>query len=331
MASDGEGAGGGDGGTGGAASAAFFGGAGGAGGADGTSQGGAGAGDGAAAGGAESAGSAGAGDQGGGADPDWFGQLPAEAEGDAPSLRDWAKAAGVKDIAGLAKMARDNMVALRDSGRVKMPGADAKPEEIAAWHKAIGVPDAPEGYELRGPVGEDGNPVPLNEGLLGPLAASAHKLGIPKTALEGLVQDFVKAQQDQIFAADTAQQQAAKDWLKAQGAEATAKLAAVDRAAEVLGLNRNDMVALRAALGAEKALPMLARIGEGLGEDRFVDGGRVRFGVSGAQAQVEYDRLKADPAWVTKATKPGTPENAHYNRLTAAIAEEAERKARAAA
>lgn len=327
MASDGEGAGGAGGGDGGA-SAAFFGGD--AGGAGDQSGAGAGAGGGAGAGDQGGAG-AGAGDQGGGADPEWFGQLPAEAEGDSPSLRDWAKAAGVKDIAGLAKMARDNMTALRESGRVKIPGADAKPEEVAAWHKAIGVPDAPEGYELRGPVGEDGKPVPLNEALLGPLAASAHKLGIPKTALEGLVQDFVKAQQDQIFAADTAQQQAAKDWLKAQGAEATAKVAAVDRAAEVLGLDRNDMMALRAALGAEKALPMLARIGEGLGEDRFVDGGRVRFGVSGAQAQVELDRLKADPAWNIKATKPGTPENAQYNRLVAAIGEEEERKRRAAA
>lgn len=314
--------------AGGSASAALFGDLGGAGGDAGAGDGGAGAGADAGAGG--DAGVGAGGDAGaGGADPDWYNSLSADGENGA-SLRDWVKASGVKDLNGLAKIARDNQAALRESGRVKMPGSDAKPEEVAAWHKAIGVPEAPEGYELRGPAGEDGNPVPLNEGLTGPLAASAIKHGIPKAALEGLVQDFVTAQQDQIFAADKAARDAASAWFKAQGSEGQAKLAAIDRAAEALGLSGQEVIGLRNVLGADKALPLLARIGEGMGEDRFVDGGKLRFGVSGAQAQTELDRLKADPAWVSKATKPGTAENAHYNRLNAALGEEAERKARAA-
>ena len=204
---------GGDGGAGGggSASAALFGDMG-AGASAGAGDGAGGAADGAGAGAGGGSGDA----NGGAADPDWYSNLSAESEGDAASLRDWVKSIGVKDLNGLAKVARDNQVALRESGRVKMPGADAKPEEVAAWHKAIGVPDAPTGYELQGPVGEDGNPIPLNEALTGPLAASAHKLGIPKAALEGLVQDFVKAQQDEIFAADKAQKDAATAWFKAQ-------------------------------------------------------------------------------------------------------------------
>lgn len=318
--SAGDGAGGGGGGSG-SASAALFGDIAGGGAGAGVGAGGAGDG-GAGAGGA-------AGDGAGGGDPDWYSNLSADADGDAASLRDWVKSIGVKDLNGLAKVARDNQVALRESGRVKMPGPDAKPEDVAAWHKAIGVPDAPTGYELQGPAGEDGNPIPLNEALTGPLAASAHKFGIPKAALEGLVKDFVKAQHDEIFAADKTQKDAAAAWFKAQGSEGTAKLAAIDRAADALGLSGKEVIAIRNALGSEKALPLLARLGENMGEDRFVDGGKVRFGVSGAQAQTEYDRLKSDPAWVAKATKPGTPENAHYNRLTAAIGEEADRKARA--
>ena len=38
-------------------------------------------------------------------------------------------------------------------GQVRVPGKDAKPEEIAAYHKAIGVPDKPEAYEFFVPEG----------------------------------------------------------------------------------------------------------------------------------------------------------------------------------
>lgn len=34
---------------------------------------------------------------------------------------------------------------------VKPPGADAKPEEVAAWRKTLGVPETPEGYGLKAP------------------------------------------------------------------------------------------------------------------------------------------------------------------------------------
>ena len=38
-------------------------------------------------------------------------------------------------------------------GQVRVPGKDAKPEEIAAYHKAIGVPEKPEAYEFFVPEG----------------------------------------------------------------------------------------------------------------------------------------------------------------------------------
>lgn len=262
-------------------------------------------------------------------DPDWYSSLSAETgENDAPSLRDWAKSAGVKDINGLAKIARDSMAALRDSGRVKVPGEQASEAEIAAFRSAIGVPDDPAGYVLPTIEGSDGKPVPLDEGLLGKLTPAAHKLGVPKAAYEGLVQEFVKLQLDELADTDRAQQDAAKAWADGLGAERTAKIAAVDSAARALELTRDDMTALRNSLGAAKALGILARIGEGMAEDVLLTGGSGRFGISGAEAAQEIERLKAQPGFYQKATMKGTPENARWNRLNDAVAAEEERQRR---
>ena len=88
--------------------------------------------------------------------------------------------------------------------------------------------------------------------------------------------------------------------------------------------------ALRGAWGADKALSTLAKLGAGLNEDRMIaGGGPIKFGISGEQATTELKNLQATPGWTAKALTKGTPENAHYNRLNAAIADWEERKLRA--
>jgi hypothetical protein len=54
--------------------------------------------------------------------------LSADAEGDEASLRDWAKSAGSRISTGSPRSLRDNQKALRDSGRVKVPGEGATPK-----------------------------------------------------------------------------------------------------------------------------------------------------------------------------------------------------------
>ena len=130
------------------------------------------------------------GDQGGGdggADPDWYNEISAESGQDGtPALRDWLKSAGIKDLDGLAKVARDNQKALRESGRVKIPGEGASEAEVSEWRKAIGVPDEPSGYRLPEFKDADGNPIEMNDDLLTVLADSAHKAGLPKAAYEAV-------------------------------------------------------------------------------------------------------------------------------------------------
>lgn len=262
------------------------------------------------------------------ADPSWYENVSAEAgEGDNASLRDWLKSSGIKDIEQLTKVARDNVRALRDSGRVKVPGENATPEELATFRKALGVPDAPTEYEFKAPVGEDGNPIALDEAMLSRIAESAHKNGVPKAAAEAWVADYIQGELDQLASAQRELDAQAQKWVKDQGSEANAKIASVDRAARALDLSREDMRALRAAWGPEKAMTIMARLGEGMAEDSLIGGGTGKFGVTGEQAQAEIDRLSKDKEFQAKVKIAGSPEAARWKRLNDAAGEAANRAA----
>lgn len=279
---------------------------------------------GASAGGAEggtgaggAAGGEGAEGAGGGAAPDWFGQVSDKAiEGETASHRDWLASAGIRDLDGLVKVARDNQRALRESGRVKVPGDGAKPEELAAFRTAIGVPEGADGYEVTAPEGRE-----LDDAVLGPLRESALKHGVPKGAFSGLVSDFVQLQLDQANAEAKRQDELAQGWMKEQGGKADEQLAHINTAARSLGLSKTDMAGLRAGLGADRALGLLAKLGAGMAEDVLITGGSNRFGVSGAEAQTEIDRLKSDQAFMAKVMDPKTPERARWDRLNRQAAE----------
>lgn len=269
--------------------------------------------------------------QGGGdADPSWYENVSAEAgEDDSPSLRDWLKSAGIKDVDQLAKVARDNVKALRDSGRIKVPGENATPEELAAYRKAVGVPDDPAGYEFAAPVGENGEPIQLNDATLTRIAEFAHKHGLPKAPMQGLVADYIQAELDQLASAQRDLDAQAQKWVKQQGAEASAKIAAIDRAARALDLSSQDLQQLRAVWGPEKALSLMARLGEGMAEDTLIGSGTGKFGVTGAEAQAEIDRLSKDADFLAKVKIAGSPEAARWKRLNDAAGEAANRAAAA--
>lgn len=294
---------------------------------------GAGAGEGAGETGGGDGGAGGAGGGDGGADPDWYANLSADTgEGEASSNRDWIKAQGVKDLDGLTKIARDNQRALRESGRIKVPGAEAKPEELTAFRTAIGVPESVAGYTVA-PI-ENGqfdpnkaegpdNPkhIPLNEPLIKALSESALKHGTPKGAFEGLVQDFIQLQMDEAATEKARQDGLAQAQIKQWGAASNEQLANVDAAARALDLTRTDMAGLRSGLGADRALALLAKLGSGMAEDTLINGGKGRFGVSGAEASAELDKLKADPEFMKKAMKPGSAEKQRWDRLNATASE----------
>ena len=295
---------------------------------------GAGAGAGAGASGADAGAGAGAGD--GGADPDWYGQLPSDpGDGDKPSLLDRVKASGIKDIPTLAKRFFDTQAALHDKGAVKVPGDGASEAEIKAFRTAIGVPEDVSGYAVEPPKGEDGEvlkgadgePVKLSP-VLDRLAAKALEVGVPAEGYKAIVSEFVQAQLEELGTMDARLNDEAQAKIKAWGDKAPANQAAVERAIAALKLDRQQVLSLRQAWGSGPAMDVLAKLGNGLGEDVMLngDGDVKRFGMSEAQAQARMDQIKKDPVMSAKAMVPGTPERAEYDRLNEILGEAANRK-----
>lgn len=83
----------------------------------------------------------------------------------------------IADPASVYGLYREAEGRLTSGGLIKVPGKDAKPEEIAAYHKALGIPEKPEDYlkdvklENGAVIGEDDKP--LVDGVL----SAIHKVG----------------------------------------------------------------------------------------------------------------------------------------------------------
>lgn len=119
-------------------------------------------------------------------------------------------------------------------GYVKVPGEDAKPEEIAAFHRALGVPDDPAGYEM--------DKVTLPEGVefdaerAAALAPILQKRGVTPVAVRELIEADAaySAQRAQAFAnefaqsIDTGRKALDQKWEKANLAVADMERGAVD-------------------------------------------------------------------------------------------------------
>jgi hypothetical protein len=167
----------------------------------------------------------------------WESKLPKDFEPYAGTLR------GTKDFATLTKRLHDNQAAARakTEGVIKIPGADAKPEDVAAFHRALGVPETPEGYDLKAPEnlppGVKFDPEQAKE-----FSAVAHKLGLPPQAVAELVNWKVAAEAKQAEVS----QKALEDY-RAKEADVL-KAAYGDKANEKIG----DAVALLESMGFPK-------------------------------------------------------------------------------
>lgn len=275
------------------------------------------------------AGDAGAGDAGAGSGGDdaFLNQFPLEAaDGESTGLRDWVKAAGIKDPAQMARMLRDNMTAVRN--KLQPPGENATDEQKAAWREAIGVPAKPEDYATPEFKGADGQPVELNTALIDSLKAAAHKAGVPAEGFNNLLNEAIAQQITEADGARMELDKRAKAFIDQNWkGDADAKLEQVDAGLQWLGLDKNDALALRVAIGPEKALQLAQKVGENLKEDTLVRGDvKHRFGMSGEAAQARLDAIKADKDRAARAMVPGSAERQEYDRLVEIIAADQERK-----
>jgi hypothetical protein len=125
--------------------------------------------------------------------PDNWRKLIAEefSNGDAAAADKAMKTLARYTTPGAVFGSREELRRWRDEGGfAKIPKADSKPEDIAAFHKALGVPDKPEAYldsitlENGAVVGDEDKPN------LAYFAEAAHKQGIPPAAFNGIVNAY---------------------------------------------------------------------------------------------------------------------------------------------
>lgn len=253
-------------------------------------QGGAGGQGGGAAGGQGGAGGGGQGGAGGGA-PDFASLIPADYR-DKP----WVKE--TKDLGALFKRTDDLLTEIgkRPAG---IPADNAKPEEIAAFNKAFGVPDKPEAYQLpEVPAG-----LPKNEKYIEGMRKVFIKAGVNARQAKILAEgnnELVGALMKEMGQADEAQDadfdklagetfgQRKDEALK--GANILiSKFVPEKMKAHVANLSNENLIVLAGVLDAVRK--------EYISEDRFPTGGGAPVGMTDEQKRAKGQELMASPAY----------------------------------
>jgi hypothetical protein len=128
----------------------------------------------------------------------WQNKLPADFDPYKAML------ANHKTFNGLTRALADNMAAARTKteGMVKVPGADAKPEDRAAFFKALGVPEKPEDYGLKAP---DKMPegIEWDAAFAGEFTKLAQAIGLTKDQVAKLAEFQLSQQSQAMQKADT--------------------------------------------------------------------------------------------------------------------------------
>lgn len=219
-----------------------------------------------------------------------------------------------------AKEANDRL-----SKAIIPPGKDAKPEDIEAYRKQIGVPQAPDGYKFEMP--EDSEPTEGDKAFHGKMAEAFHALNITKEQAKGLNQVWndvtaaVKAEQvaeDKRYA-EQSEAQLRQEW---RGEEFGKNKAHAERAAaQMFGDDFDEIRRLESKDGRfimddPRMLRALAAVGREMAEGGLVPP------MSADQAEQAQDELKSLREKTQAAQERGDSKEANrlYQKEQALIA-----------
>lgn len=183
-----------------------------------------------------------------------------------------ATLANYKDFPTMAKALVDNKRAAtaRTDGMVKLPGKDSSPEEVAAYHKAIGVPDSPADYKVQLPE-KLPEGIDFPESTLNAFTEFAHKNGLSNEVVNKLLefqataagQELSQIQQEQ----EQAQQQAEQDLQRAWGPKYQQNDMLAKRAGATFGLDPNSEL-----MKNPEVRKAMAQVANAISEDSLVKG-----------------------------------------------------------
>ena len=222
--------------------------------------------------------------------PDWTQSLPADLKDYAASLGKYPNVTEFLRGFGNAQ----KLIGQRGGQQIKPPAPDAKPEEIAAWNKLIGVPEKPEDYGLK-------KPEKLPEGVewddanAAEFAAFAHKNGLNAQQVQALMQ-YDMERQSKGYGKSTAELTAFVEKQRAElqskwGTQYGENVARAMKAAELLGLDPADPEIGNSA----KVIQALHQASQLMQEDKFVASNKVGLGLTGPQQAEDIRRNPANP------------------------------------
>lgn len=211
--------------------------------------------------------------------------------------------ATAKSIADVDKLLRDNMAAARQQG-IRPINENSKPEEIAAFRKAFGVPETPEAY---GSLKPEKFPDAMwdKEGEKA-LTAIAHKHNVPPAALKdilGLYGSQVEQQMQQLQAEQESSLAAEGAKLKqAWGEKYNDNLRVAQRFAATIGLQPTNPI-----FNSAEAVIAMVQGASLVGEDRLINGKTVGLPASDTERATSIMTNPQDPLYAKyQSGDPGT-------------------------
>jgi hypothetical protein len=206
---------------------------------------------------------------------------------------------------------------------LKMPKADAKPEEIKAFWNRLGAPAEAKDYDFTNVKGADGQPIaaPLAEAI----RAAAAEAYLPKDAAAKVAASVLK-HLDDTRAADALVSNAklgeekanlAKNW----GTKYDFNHLQAMEGAKRLGITPEAVKALEGQIGYASVMESMRKIGAATSEDTFIERGASGSGtVTTREGAVSRKaELMADPGWADRYLKGGATEKQEMSALNTMI------------
>lgn len=265
------------------------------------------------------AGDNGAGDAGG---KPWFAELPDDAPDDKTlSDRKWAENKKYADVPSLVKAMRGLEVTL-GSEKVPVPKSADDTEGWDRLYKAIGRPDAPDGYKFDAVPNAD-------PALTGAFAPVAHKLGLSQAQAEGIAAFNEAMVAEQAKATQIAHRAEVAELKRSYGGDDQMNQAMERsmRAAERFGLNGEQLAAMRTAIGPKALVTMLDNIGKAMGEDGLHGQAGRELGLTAEKAEVRKAEIMQDKQFQQRLKNRDKAALAEWNNINAALAAREEAKA----
>lgn len=174
------------------------------------------------------------------------------------------------------------------------PGDDAKPEEVSAFHKALGVPEKADDYEFQAAEGVEHDPKMTDWAKKTFHTANLTKdqAGIISQAWDGFMTGMVEAQKE---ASEKAVKEATETLKKEWGADFDKNLELTKRGWKKFADTEFDAFCDETGVGNHPALvKFIHNVGKAMGEDFSPQGSQDKG--SGKHEGIVYDKSPAPPS-----------------------------------